>query len=499
MPEWLRERARVTPSKVALWVGERHWTYQALDQLVELCSQQLSEAGIGAGSIVAVLMPNSVGYVALVHALARLESVLLPLNTRLTKEELAWQLAHCGCSLLICDDSTAATAAALPATVLQLDSTDTPSLTQLKTIGGQSKVDDQHPENLQSIIFTSGTTGRPKGVMLTFDNHFWSATASSYRLGLAVNDLWLSCLPLYHVGGLAIIFRSCLYGTAVDLHSRFDVETVSDRLDKLPVTLISLVPTMVNRLLDYRRGRPWSDSMRHVLVGGAATTPALAERCQALGIPLATTYGLTEASSQVATQVADDVWRKPGSVGKPLMFGTVRILNDAGNACQPEEIGEIHVSGPNVMAGYYGNPEANQRTLVAGELRTGDLGYLDRDGDLWLVQRRSDLIVSGGENIYPAEVERVLSAHPAVVAVCVVGIPNTEWGQQPSAMVQLSPGSQVDIAELERHCRQSLAGYKVPRIWQLVAALPQTGSGKVHRQEVREILLQLQSNDPAAN
>src|SRR5690606_19213253 len=199
-----------------------------------------------------------------------------------------------------------------------------------------------------------------------------------------------------------------------------------------------------------------------------------------------TTYGLTEAASQVATMLPAGVRTKPGSVGRPLLFTQVRIVDEVGQAVPAGTPGQILVSGPTVMAGYDGDEAATQQVLRNGELHTGDLGYLDEEGDLWILQRRSDLIVRGGENVYPAEVEAVLRRHPAVAEACVVGIPDAEWGQRVAAMVVLENGREVTAGELEAHCRQHLAGYKLPRVWRFVATLPQTASGKISRRAVQE-------------
>ncbi|MFQ5342341.1 MAG: o-succinylbenzoate--CoA ligase, partial [Anaerolineae bacterium] len=347
-------------------------------------------------------------------------------------------------------------------------------------------------DEVQSIVFTSGTTGRPKGAMLTYGNHMASATASAFRLGTLPGDRWLACMPLYHVGGLAIVLRCCLYGTTLVLHDGFDPASVSAALDTQAVTLISLVPTMLRRLLEARGKRPFPESLRCVLLGGAAAPATLVERSLAFGVPVATTYGLTEAASQVATASPDDVRRKAGSsamgaghfVGRPLMFSQVRIAGADGHDRPPGEIGEIEVRGPTVMAGYYHSPEATREAVRNGWLRTGDMGYLDVDGDLWVVQRRSDLIVTGGENVYPAEVERVIVEHPGVEAACVIGVEDEEWGQRVVAAVVTAEGATVTDAELLEFCRARLAGYKQPRAYRFLTSLPQTASGKVQRDAV---------------
>ena len=496
--DWLYARARATPQKLALIIDEQRWTYAELDRLVEGLAQHLAGTGVTPGQMVAVLMPNNLAYVCLVHALARLQAVLVPLNTRQTVPELAWQLEHAGCRWLL---HTAETAKA----ATELASND---CTVIEIGDWRLEINDEYPisnlqsptSNPQSIVFTSGTSGRPKGVMLTFTNHFYSATASAFRLGVDTNDCWLSCLPLYHVGGLAVILRSCLYGTAVVLHQGFDVDAINHSLDSHAITLVSLVPTMLYRLLPTRDS--WPASLRLILLGGAAAAPDLIEQANALPVDnsqyiihnstiphpvVAPTYGLTEAASQVATMLPADAIRKPGSAGRPLLFTSVRIVNEAGQELPAGAYGEVVVSGPTVMRGYFNNPEATAKTLHDGELYTGDIGYLDEDGDLWLVQRRSDVIVSGGENVYPAEVEGALKQHPAVAAVCVVGVPHPEWVQQVAAMVVLHEGLSLTETELLTFGREHLAGYKLPRVVRFVKSLPQTASGKIARQAVTEM------------
>ncbi len=488
MADWLRARTRATPYKLAVLCDGRAVSYAELDRLADGFAAGLVSRGVQPGDRVATRLPSSIEAVALIHAVARAGAVLVPLNTRLTDGEIEYQISLTEPVLGIGDwglgtgDWGWATGDRRLATVTLANLAQSPE--HPVTLSPCHLVTLSSP---QSIIFTSGTTGQPKGALLTFDNHLSSANASAYRIGIDVNDRWLSCLPLYHVGGLAVVFRSCLYGTAIVLHERFEVDAFHKSLDRDSVTLTSLVPTMLHRLLQ-SRSAPWPQSLRLVLLGGAAATPELLAGAWDAGVPVATTYGLTEASSQVATALPAAARRKPGTVGKPLFGTEVRIVDEVGQALPAGEIGEVTVWGPQVMAGYYRNPEATARTLRGGWLHTGDLGYVDTDGDLFLVQRRSDLIVSGGENVYPAEVEAVLRSHPAVAEACVVGIPDTEWGQQVAAAVQLRPGGAVDESALLAFCRERLAGYKVPKQVRFVAELPQTASGKIERRRVAEVM-----------
>ena len=440
MHDWLAARAKASPQALALIMDDNQWTYAELDQLVQRYASHLAGM-VQPGEHVGVLLPNNLAYVCLIHALARVGAVLVPLNTRLTNQELSWQLTHSDCVLLITSEEMAAGASALPKPTMPILLTG-----ELASSPSGTAV---YPEvafnfdNKQAIMFTSGTSGQPKGAELTFANHFWSATASACRLGVQEEDRWLNCLPLYHIGGLAIILRSCLYGTAVILHERFDEKAVWEALDHHAVTSISLVPTMIHRLLDHQGTKAWPASLRHVLLGGAAAPPELIARCRERHVPLSLTYGLTEAASQVATMPPRESWRKPGSAGKPLLFTTVDIIDEHNQQLGPQEVGEICVSGPTVMAGYYKDEQATARTLRDGRLYTGDMGFLDEDGDLWLVHRRNDIIITGGENVYPAEVENVLRQHPAIADISVAGVPDREWGERVAAMIVLHYGKQL--------------------------------------------------------
>lgn len=505
--DFLAYQAKISPNQPALIWGEKTWTYGEMDAIVSGMAARLAASRIKRGTHVAVVMPNRPEYVFVIHALARLQSVLVPLNVRLTSDELRWQADRADCSAVITDQSTEEKAFALlprtwlPGTVpAEVEDTTSPSrrgsyferrimfsvdppgrrpIQQLEpTLAAQGV---EHPLDLnamQAIVFTSGTTGHPKGAMLTYANHFWSATASAYRLGHWPEDRWLLALPLYHVGGMSVVLRCCLYGTAVVLLPQFDAQAVNQSLERDGATLVSLVPTMLKRLIETRRdGAP--PALRCALIGGAAASPELVRLAQAQGWPLALTYGLTEACSQVATNTPAGSVRKPGSVGKPLMFTELRIDRSAPG----ESAGEIVLRGPTIMQGYYRDPEATAEVLKGGWLHTGDMGYLDEEGDLWIVQRRVDLIVSGGENVYPSEVEAVLYQHPAVREACVVGLPDPEWGQKVAAAIVVD-AAEFQLAGLEAFLREKLAGYKRPRAIKIVAELPQSASGKVRRADV---------------
>ena len=459
------------------------------------------------GDKVAAQVENSLEAVALIHAVARIDAVFVPLNTRLTAAEIAWQLDLVEPALLVVDDEPVGTGGdnkvhrpaptpeiqallAQPLQIVSLTGLAGDGLRIDRDAGGKWQEPlQQEEQQVQSIVFTSGSTGTPKGVQISFSNHFWNATASAFRLGVGPEDRWLSCLPLYHVSGMAVVIRSCLYGTGIVLQRRFELEAFQRCLREEGVTQTSLVPTLLHRLLHSSPATEWPGSLRTVLLGGAAATPELLQAALEAGVPVTPSYGLTETATQAATALPADVRRKPGSVGRPLLFTELRIADADGRPLPPGEIGEILVRGPQVTTAYYKNPGATAAALREGWLHTGDMGRLDSDGDLFVLQRRTDLIVSGGENIFPVEVEAVLREHPAVADVCVVGLPDAEWGQRCAAAVQLHAGENVTRDALLAFSRARLAGYKQPSAEHIrfVDALPETASGKIARRAVRTI------------
>jgi O-succinylbenzoic acid--CoA ligase len=521
LPNWLSQRAALTPRRPALIFGGEMLTFADLDELVAAADRRLEAAGIAAGQRVATLYASSADFVVLVHALMRRGAVLVPLNTRLTSAELSWQLGA-GAQWLLFDEAHAETAHAAARDASGLRLLDRESLTApsalrpsgrglqrrptaagkprrsisnicgsaLETPTGDNRSSVDIPpidlDATHSIIHTSGTTGHPKGAMLTYCNHWWNAIGSTLNLGLREDDRWLACMPLFHVGGLAILWRSVICGIPVVLHEGFDQARVNRAIDIEGITIISVVATMLQRMLAERGDHPYPATLRCVLLGGGPAPRPLLEQCAKLGVPVFQTYGLTEAASQVATLAPEDALRKLGSAGKPLFPTELRIGpldasvhdSDAGRA-----VGEIVIRGPSVFAGYLGESRREEDDWF----HTGDLGYLDGEGYLYVLDRRDDLILSGGENIYPAEVEAVLLAHPAVVDAGVYGVPDEDWGAVPVAVVVPHDFEPVTESELIEFCRERLAGYKVPRSVRYLVCLPRNAAGKLQRARLRGV------------
>lgn len=486
IPDWLAKRSQVSGERIGLEFGGERYTFARIEQEVCRTVGRLKEAGVREADRVALLVGNVPEFLWGVHALARLGAVSVPLNLRLTDTELAAQVEDADVSLILYHSKQAQRAEGVArlsgkARTMCIDDTGAWSA----DIGTAPPAGAIDLDAVHTIIFTSGTTGRPKGAMLTFGSHWWSAVGSVLNLGLYPDDKWLAAVPLFHVSGLSILMRSVIYGIPVLLHERFDPVAVNEAIDEHGVTMLSVVSSMLARILDARGDTPFPSSLRCVLVGGGPVPRPLLMRCREMGVPVVQTYGLTETASQVVTLSPQDALRKLGSAGKPLFPVEVRIVVD-GREAPAHTAGEIVVRAPNVMKGYFRQPEATGQTLVDGWLYTGDIGYLDDEGFLYVLDRRDDLIISGGENVYPAEVESVLLSHPAVEEAAVVGRPDSTWGAVPVAFVKLRTGRELTEEALIAFCRERLAGYKCPKAVSFVPMLPRNASGKLMRKALRE-------------
>lgn len=501
MRPWIRSRAEATPDAAALVAGPRTWTWRELAAEAERIAVGLRAAGLRAGDRVALLLESDASFVSLVHAAPLAGVTLVPLNLRLTAVELAFQLDDAGAAAVIhgaAELALRARAAAEAAGARALGIADLLA----NAAGGDAAVTALGAHGREgalgavcaaarielgaaaAILYTSGTTGRPKGAVLSYGSFLWSAIGSAFHLGALPGDRWLACMPLHHVGGLSILLRSVLAGSAVVLHERFDAGSAARALDQDGITLASFVPTMLARVLEARGDRAAPSSLRALLVGGAAASPAWLERAARQGWPLLPTYGLTEAASQVATLPPGAPLRADGG-GLVALPGTeLRIAGADGAPQAPGVEGEIQVRGPTLMSGYHARPAETAHALAGGWLRTGDVGVQNPDGSLRVLDRRSDLVVSGGENVYPAEVEAALLSHPDVADAGVAGLPDADLGRRVAGWVVLRPGAPADAAALERHLRSRLAGYKVPRAWRFVEALPRNAGGKLVRREL---------------
>lgn len=463
--------AKRDPRALALLFEGRAWSYGELNREIAAWAARLRARGVREGDRLALLTANRPEAVFLLFATRRLGATLVPLNARLTAAELAVQLERLSPVHRLASEALADRLG------------DAWTLEALAAEPATTEAPPAAPPDVWAMLFTSGTTGRAKAVELTEQNLFASARASGENLGADPQQRWLGNLPLFHVGGIAMAVRCALYGCALELEARFDLDRAIAALRSVHLTHASLVPQTLARVVEAGPLR-FSQSLRALLIGGGPSRPELLAEARSRGLPVLQTYGLTEACSQVATERPAEA--DGSSSGRPLAGISVRVVDAQGRVLGPEQEGELQVRGQTVMRGYFRDEAATARALEDGWLHTGDVGLLDAKGRVRVFARRADLILAGGENIYPAELEQVLGGHPEVAEVAVVGVEDERWGQVPVAvLVPRSPGRAPKA--LEEWCRSKVAGFKVPRRWIWVDALPRNAGGKVNRAALREL------------
>ena len=476
-PDWLHHQAEVHPRRLALATQEGQWSFTQLDEEAGRLAGSLMDYGIKPKDRVAYHLKAGAGQVALIHALTRIGAVLVPLNTRLTDAELAPILVNAEPQLIIHDERRLEWPPFLPHISLRTIQSHAPS--QLTKRGLFDL------ETLHALVYTSGTTGTPKGVELTLGNQWWSAVGFALNAGTQPEDRWLNVMPLFHVGGLTILFRSVIHGSAVFLKPQFDPEPTYQTLQDEKITLASLVPTMLKRLLDLPQNAP--SSLRLVLLGGAPASPQLIEEAKQRGYPVASTYGMTETCSQIATsEVGADLVPSLAHSNLPTR---IRIVKD-GEDCRADEPGEIWISGPTIAKGYWRNPSATQDAFSGEWLKTGDFGTLSQDGYLKVTDRIKNIIIRGGENIFPREVEDALRLIPAIGDVSVFGVPDPQWGERVAAAIVCK--EPILLAEIATFLSKHLASYKIPSVYFRMESIPRNPGGKV----LRNRLLQLTATTP---
>jgi o-succinylbenzoate---CoA ligase len=483
--DWLAFRAEERPDARAMSFEGSTWTYRELYSDASRIAAVLSDDfGIGPGDRVATLLGNIPEHALIIHALMLLGAVFVPLNTRLAAPELQRQIVMIQPKLLLSEipiETDACPAVALRSLVRRI-------ALRFMTVPPASSYEPA-AETAQCIIFTSGSSGGAKPVSLTYGNHRANAAGSAANLGMRSDDDWLCLIALYHVGGLAIILRSVLYGAAFTLVERPDAESIVNAFEAGAITIVSMVPTVLRRLFDadaeFTHHR--HSQLRAILLGGAPAHAALLDEALSRELPVFATYGLTEGSSQITTMTEPMNTASRGSAGKPIAGARISVRDDAGAELPPETTGQIWIQGGMVMSGYLGSDALNAARFSDDWFLTGDMGRLNRDGTLVVECRREDLIVTGGENVSPLEVEEALLSHPCVRDAAVVGLADEEWGQIIAAAIVRRDDS-VTIEELLRHCRTQLAGYKIPKRYMFVASLPRTESGKLRKREVEKII-----------
>ena len=474
-PNWIKQRAYLTPNRIALSYEQQQWTFKELHDLSVRIAYKLHAFGISTGKRIAILSPSTPQLIQMLYGCMQAQCEMVLLNGRLSKQELAYQVADAEVDAIVVAD------------------TEIEKLFEDERILTFTQLEAQQPQMFEiatewdeqfalTIMYTSGTTGFPKGVCQTVGNHSSSAISSALNLGISEQDVWLCTVPIFHISGFSIVVRSLLYGMKIRLYEKFDALKCAQEISTGSVTKMSVVSVTLENILTVMEQ---ANMIAHpnfttMLAGGGPVPVEYLKRAMKLHLPVAQTYGMTETSSQTATLTNEDALSHLGSAGKPLFFNQIRI-----DAKDDDKVGEILIRGPHVTPRYIGKFK-DKPTTEDGWLHSGDLGYLDEEGYLYVVDRRSDLIISGGENIYPAEVESVLLAHPAVKEAGVCGITHEKWGEVPIAFVV----KKIDVTEqqLLDFCKGNLANYKNPKNIYFVDELPRSGSNKLLRRNLKQLL-----------
>ena len=495
---WMTRRAELTPSRTALIFEDQQWTYREFNAQVDRCATALADLGVCHGDRVAVLTINVPQFLEVLFACGKLGALFVPLNFRLAGPELSFIVNDAGVHTIVVGpefielvDSVRPELCVRHFLALQaaeggewLDYDDVVSRAAATPSDNEVK-----PDEVAIIMYTSGTTGRPKGAMLTHGNVLWNNINAALSFDTLEDDITLVCAPLFHIGGLNVTtLITFLKGGTVVLLRSFDPAKVLDLIEEHRINSMFGVPAMflfMSQLPGFA-DRDLS-SVRSFICGGAPVPEPLIRLYQDRGIPFVQGYGLTETAPFASLLPKQDSLRKVGSAGLAPMFTEVRVVDDRMEDVKPGEIGEVVIKGPNVMKGYWNRPDATAQAIThGGWFHSGDLGVLDEDGYLFLKDRMKDMIISGGENIYPAELESVLIDHPAVADVAVIGMPDERWGETVVAVVVKAGGVELSPQDVIDFANGRMARYKLPRQVVFTDLLPRNPAGKVLKRELRE-------------
>lgn len=492
---WPARRARSAPNAVATVQGDSKQTYAELRDRVHALARGLRAQGLGRGDRIAYLGPNRPAFLETLFAAGALGAVFVPLNTRLAVEELAFVLDDAGATLLVHEHRHGKTAHGLQqrrAGLHLLTVTDSPHEGGLEELIHSSSTDPlDEPVTGQDpaiLLYTSGTTGRPKGARISHDNAVWNALNVVVDVDITSTEVTLVNAPLFHTAALGMTcLPTVLKGGTLVLEESFDVQRTFDLIEQRRITLAFGVPTMFDAL---SRSPRWSDadlsSLRFLMCGGAPVPEELIRRYRERGLTFMQGYGMTEASPGVLLLSAADSAHKIGYAGKPHFFTDVRLDQQGQTAADGAGSGEVLVEGPHVVDGYWQRPEASDAAFTdEGWFRTGDVATVDDDGFYRIVDRVKDMFTSGGENVYPAEVESVLHEHPALADAAVIGVADPAWGEAGKALVVARSGTDPTAADITGFLAERLGKYKVPRSVEFVAELPRSATGKLDKLALR--------------
>ena len=480
--------ARQTPERCALKYHGEEIAYAVFNKRIGIVGGWLASRGIGPDDVVAVLMKNSAAFLDIAFAVSHIGAIFLPINYRLASDEIAYIVENSGARVLIADEEFGASAAG-PAPIVFVDESAQADATRLAPDAKPAMSHRRLPSDLARLMYTSGTTDRPKGVMLTYENIYWKSADHVLVLGLSRDTRLLVAGPLYHVGaldlpGIAVLWQGGMLSIQRDFDATQSLAAIeADRLDAA-----WLAPVMTTSILTCPDRERYDVSSLRWAIGGGEKTPEARIRAFSQYFTNARyidAYGLTETCGGDTFMEPGLEIAKIGSTGRPVAHVEIEIRDDAGNPVAAGMNGEICLRGPKVTPGYWKDPEKTAAAFFGDWFRSGDVGYLDDDGFLYLTDRKKDMIISGGENIASSEVERVIYELPQVREVAVIGMPDARWGERPVAIVVLADSATLELPDLTDHCRKHLAAFKVPKQLVIRDSLPRNPSGKVLKRVLR--------------
>ena len=496
LADYCRHWARWHPESLALWFDEQSFSWAELDARTDRLAAGLAARGVAQGDRVALLMGNRSEWVELTLALLKLGALTVPLNTRYSPTEVAYVVEDAGARLAFTEDALAAGMAVASERISGLEVHTAEQLDELRS-------DDDPPavttfaDDAAYLCYTSGTTGDPKGAVLTHGAFDAISRSWAQSLPISFDDVFYLPFPLAFTGGLCVLVWSVVAGSELVLDRAFEPGRAIEMMERHGVTALMAVPQIIRQIIDHPRAVDADlTAWRIACSGGAPVPPSLLADVQARGVPMLQMFGLTESSGMATLLPGHDAARKLGSAGLPVPHTRVEIVDDDDRPVAQGEVGEIVIFGPQIMQGYWNNDEASAHTLRRGGLHTGDLGYLDEEGYLFVVDRAKDMLITGGLNVYPAEIERLLAGMPGVTELAVIGVPHERWGETPAVIACTADGS-LDAQAVLAACTGVLGDYKLPRfVVTRQEPLPRNMSGKVLKRQLRQEYADLQHHSP---
>lgn len=500
---WITRYSEIKPEKLAVVSGDTYLTYQQFNERINQLANGLIELGIRKGDRVNTLLLNTNEILETLFACAKIGAIFVPINFRLSTEEVEYIIRNSSGSLFIYDHRLVQVADAIDNRIehlhyiVQVGVEHESHLNYEQWLADQSADEPLHEVTLDDphmMMYTSGTTGRPKGALLTHGNTIWNAVNALIAIELESADVTLTVAPLFHIGGMNIFTTPTLYkGGTVILQDQFNPVDILQAIEQEKITTLFLVPAMWLAVTQVPNLESFDlTSLRLNVSGGAPCPITVIEFFQSKGIPFMEGFGLTETAPFVSILDSENSIRKNGSVGKPPIHVEVRIVDEHDEDVPVGEVGELIVRGPNIFQEYWNNQEETEKALRNGWFYTGDLAKFDDEKFIYIVDRKKDMIISGGENIYPIEIEQVLYRHPAIKDVAVIGYPDEQWGESVKAFVVLNDEyTSLDLAEVETFSEDKLARFKIPKRLKVLDELPRNATGKVLKTMLRNQFLEL--------